>query len=285
MGKDTYRVLVSICVSWLALAAGTVQAGDKPLILAVHPYLPAAEIQTRFTPLANHLATAVGRPVSVRVGGNYEEHIEAIGNDQVDIAFLGPVPFVSTTKRFGAKPLLAGFEVGGQPHLYGVIVTRKDSPLQSLQELADKRFAFGDAESTMSHIVPRYMLMEAGIPKGLPATHKFLGAHKNVALAVLAGDYDAGAMKKEVFDEFEPQGLRALAVSPGVPDHLFVTRADLEPAEVQRLRDAMQQVKDSPQAARILNSLHKGLTALVPVESAAYDELRKIVAAVEAASQ
>lgn len=270
----------------LVLFRGQAAAGDgAPLVLAVHPYLPTAEIRQRFQPLANYLAREMGRPVSVRIGRDYEEHIRAIGTDAVDIAFIGPAVYINMVDRYGPKPLLARFEVKHQTSLYGVIATRRDSALNSLAELKDKRFAFGDPESTMSHIVPRHMLIQAGIPNGAPAQHRFLGSHKNVAMGVLVGDFDAGAMKKEVFDEFEPKGLRALAVTPGVPDHLFLARATLPPAEVDRLRQALLRIKEQPFGPAMLARLHKDLTALIPVTDADYDALRPMVRSVNAFSR
>jgi phosphonate transport system substrate-binding protein len=198
---------------------------------------------------------------------------------------MGPVAYLHMVSQVGKKPLLARFEVNDQPNLYGVIAVRKDSELKDLKSLANKRFAFGDPESTMSHTVPRYLLLKVGIAKGLPAQHRFLGTHKNVALGVLVGDFDAGAMKQEVFDEFAPRGLRALAVTPGVPDHLFVTRANLPGADVERLRRALLRLKDQPDGPAILGKLHKGLTALVPATDADYAALRDMVRAVDAAGR
>lgn len=282
MGRETRGRLFLAAVWWMACSAWPASGADNPLILGVHPYLPAAEIQSRFAPLAGYLTQVMGRRVEVRSGGSYDEHIEAVGKDQIDIAFLGPVQFVLVTQRFGQKPTLAAFAVKGKPLLQGVIVTRIDSPIRTLAELADKRFAFGDSQSTMGHYVPRYMLMEAGIDRGLPKVYEYLGAHKNVALAVLSGDVDAGALKQEIFDELAPKGLRALAQCPGTPDHLFVTRADMPPLEVARLRDALLRLKEHPQGLSILSNLHQELTALIPVSPSDYDPLRKIVAALEA---
>ena len=279
------RALLPLIACWLTFAAPAASEAAPPLMLAVHPYLPVPELQSRFGPLADYLAREMGRPVSLRIGGNYEQHENAIGKDQVDIAFLGPVSYIHVTRQFGPKPLLARFEVDGKSSLHGVIAVRKDSPVTTLAALKDARVAFGDPESTMSHIVPRYMLLKAGIPGGAPTRHKFLGAHKNVALAVLAGDYDAGAMKQEVFDEFEAKGLRALAVTPGVPDHVFVTRANLPKEDIDKLRQAMLRLKDQPGGPALLNGLHKGLTALGPAKDADFAELRSIVQAVDAVAR
>ena len=148
--------------------------------------------------------------------------------------------------------------------------------------MANKRFAFGDPESTMSHLIPRYMLLQAGIPKGLPDNHQFLGSHKNVAIGVLVGDFDAGAMKKEVFDEFAPKGLKALAMTPGVPDHVFVARSDLPPETVAKLRKALLHLGRRPMGADILGRLHRGLSDLIPTQDQDFDALRDMVKKVDA---
>jgi phosphonate transport system substrate-binding protein len=279
-----FRLHLAVAAFLIALAVTPARAADKPLVLAVHPYLPAAEIQNRFSPFAAYLSRELGRPVTVRVGGNYAEHERAIGNNQVDIAFMGPAPYIQLSDSFGTKPLLARFQVNGQPNLYGVIAVRKDSAATTLTSLRDARIAFGDPESTMSHIVPRYLMLQAGIPKGA-ARHKFLGSHHNVALGLLAGDYDAAAMKKEVFDEFAPRGLRALIITPGVPDHLFVTRADMPLADIKRLREVMLRLKDQPDGPAIMEKMHKGLSALIPAAESDYAPLRKMIRAVNAANR
>jgi phosphonate transport system substrate-binding protein len=258
----------------LALPASA--ATPEPLILAVHPYLPNAEIVARFTPLANYLAHETGRPVKVRVGRDYAEHIDAIGGDSVDIAYMGPVSYVKLVAKYGKKSLLARQEVNHQPYLRGVIFVRQDSSLHTLADLKGKRFAYGDPDSTMSHVIPMRMLEQAGVPEKALARHQFLGAHKNVALAVLAGDFDAGAVKEEVFQELAPKGLRSLATSPPVADHVFVTSAKVPAALVETLRHALLQLKSTPDGKLILTAIHPSMTALLPAMDTDYDSLRAI---------
>lgn len=252
-------------------------AAESPLVLGVHPYLPPKEIQERFAPLAVHLGKVLDRPVVVRVGRNYEEHIAAIGKDQIDIAFMGPAPYVMLVKSFGPKPLLARLEVHGKPDLIGVIITRQDSPLRKLSELRGRRFAFGDPQSTMSHTVPQRMLEQAGVPEKALGGHRFLGAHKNVVLGVLAGDYDAGAVKSEVYDEYAAKGLRVLATSPSVSEHVFVTRADLPHEQIEQLRRTLLTLKSAPNGLAILQAINKDATNLVPVRDGDFDGLRQIL--------
>ncbi len=273
------RLVIAVTAFWLALGppAPVRAAAPEPLILAVHPYLPTSEIITRFTPLADTLAHAVGRPVKLRIGSNYAEHINAIGEDRVDIAYLGPVSYVKLVDRYGKKPLLARQEVGGQPYLRGVIIVHRDSPLKTLAGLKGKRFAYGDPDSTMSHVIPQRMLQRAGVPDSALSHRAFLGSHHNVVLAVLSGDYDAGAVKEEVFQAQASKGLRALASTPPVADHSLVASSKLPAALTETLRRSLWQLKESPEGRSILNALHSNMTALVPAQDSDYDSLRAAI--------
>jgi len=281
MNRCTRRCLALLFL-FLAGAAFLVPAqaqAEKPLILAVHPYLPSKELIQRFTPLANYLGNEIGRSIEVRVGSDYDEHIAYVGKDQVDIAFMGPSSYVMAVAKYGKKPLLARLETDGSPLFRGYFIVRQDSPLKSLADLKGKRMAFGDRDSTMSHLVPQYMLEKAGVPLDKLAEYKFLGSHNNVVLAVLSGDFDAGAVKDEVFDKYAKQGLRALADTPYYSDHVFVTRSTLASGTVRALRNAMLKLKDTPGGREILEAIKPHTTALVPAVDADYDNLRQVLKA------
>ena len=266
----------------LALSPNTfsgIAQAEETLTLTVHPYLPVKEIITRFTPLADYLGKEIGQPVSVRVGRDYDEHIVHVGKDRADIAFMGPASYVTLVAKYGKKPILARLEIKGQPLFQGHFIVRQDSPLKTLADLKGKRFAFGDRDSTMSHLVPQYMLENAGVTLDKLAYYKFLGSHNNVVLAVLSGDFDAGAVKDEVFDKFSPQGLRSLASTPFFSEHLFITRSTLPPNIIQAVRVAMVKLKDTPRGREILKAVNPNATALVPAVDTDYDNLRQVLKA------
>lgn len=263
--------LIAAFVLSVATTAGTAAAAE-PLILGVHPYLLPAELVTRFAPLAGYLEKQLGQRVQVRVGRDYDQHIETIGRNAIDIAYMGPASYVKMVARHGAKPLLARIEINGKPTVTGYIVTRADRPLSKLAELRGKRFAFGDINSTMGTIVAQHVLRRAGVGLESLGGYQYLGSHRNVALAVLSGDYDAGAVRKEIYDELQPRGLRVLMKLPDVSEHLFVTRSDLPAGDVTGLRQALLGLKD----AAILQAIDKEMTAMVPVSDADYDSLREI---------
>ncbi len=251
-------------------------AGDS-LLLWVHPYLPATELIKRFTPLTTFLSNELGVPVEIRIKDSYQSHIDFVSRDQADLAYLGPVSYLRVVNNSGPKPLLARLEVRGAPFFHGMIIVRQDSPIKKLSDLRGKSFAFGDPNSTMSHVVPRAHLKKAGIDLKSLSRHEFLGSHHDVALGVLGGYFDAGGVKEEVFYEYEKRGLRSLAKSPPISEHVFMARSDLAPELVERLQKAFMAVNQDPQKDYILKSIKKSVTGFATVEDRDYAGLRELM--------
>ena len=260
-----------------SVAVHAVDPAGRTLLLGVHPYLSYGELQNRFQPLAHYLARSLGVTLKVKVGRDYAEHVDEVGHDRIDIAYLGPIPYVHMVEKHGSKPLLARLERNGKAVLVGHIVVRDNSPLQHVTELRGKAFAFGDPESTMSTVVPQAVLAAAGISLGDLSHYANYRGHSNVALAVLSGQMDAGAIKSEVYEDFSERGLRSLARMPEVSEHLFVARGDMPPLLVEKIRMLLLGIADDPEGMLALKALHRDATGLVPVSDRDYDPLRKLL--------
>ncbi len=257
--------------------AGNLKTEQPPLILGVHPYRSAVTLMESYKPLASYLSRKTGRIITVKISKDYRTHIRLIGEDKLDIAFMGPASYVEMVAHYGRKPLLARQVIQGSPTFQGKMVVRQESTISSLAELAGKHFAFGDVASTMSHLVPRYMLRNAGVTVDQLAGYRFLGSHDNVALAVLMGDFDAGTVKESIYKKYQPRGLKVLATTPALSEHLFVTRSTLPDEVRQVLSTSLYALKDDPQGSAIMNSIEPGMTAWVPATDADYNNLRTIL--------
>lgn len=277
---------------WIAAAVAAVAAGvgfcllpspaaaqeSRPLVLAVHPYLPALEIERRFAPLTRHLEQATGRRFEISVSSDYSAHIKRVGTHAVDIAYIGPATYVTLVKTYGREFfLLARQETSGTPAFHGHIVVAETSDIKTLADLRGRSFAFGDPQSTMSHLVPYYMLLEAGVKLDDLTRHPFLGGHRNVALGVLSGDFAAGAVKEDIYEEYRARGLRSIAVSPPIPDHPFVATRTL-PADLgAKIRTALLALGADPAKRGILTFIQPDLTGFISAEDSDYDILRRVI--------
>lgn len=243
------------------------------LQLWVHPYIPATEIIKKFSPLADYLSEKSGKTVQIKVSKSYKSHIERVGEGGMDLAYLGPVPYVKVTETYGRQELLACLEVDNKPFFHSVIIARKDSPIKKVRDLKGKKFAFGNPNSTMSHLLPRYILNGTGIPVKKLKEYGFLDSHHNVALGVLGGYYDAGGVKEDVYLEYRDRGLKMLAKSAPITEHLFIANKDLPEETIETMRRLLLSLKDRD----ILTSIKNSVTGMVNVEDEDYDTLRLIL--------
>ena len=280
VSKIGFFTILALCLSLFTVPrAGALQ----PLKLGVHPYLSSTDLVRRFKPLADYLGRELKVPVTIEIADSYKTHIRNVGAGAVDIAIMGPASYVALIDEYGPRPILAAFEANGRKTFRGVIVARRESPITNLAGLKGKRFAFGDRQSTMSHLVPRQMLLKQGVAVGDLAEHQFLTNHDNIALGVLGGDFDAGALMEVVFRKYEPEGLKALAFSPEYGDHVFVMGAKMTAQTAQAVRQALLGLKDRPGGKEILAAIRQDLAALVPAEDREYDNLRAVLKELKAA--
>ena len=273
-----YSLLLLVVIG--LFPSGSTNAQES-LTLAVHPYLSATELVNRFAPLSGYLSKKIGQPVIVEISKDYQSHIERVGKNQVDIAYMGPAAYVKLVDQYEKKPLLARLEVDGRPTFQGIIFVASNSTIRNLSNLAGKRFAFGDPNSTMSHLVPRYMLWKAGVGLEKLANHAFLSNHNNVALGVLMDDFDAGAVKEEVFYQYQERGLRVLQKTTPISEHVFVASSKLSPELARKLRHALYGLKNDPEGQAIMQSIKKNITGMVAVDDRDYDNLREILHTLE----
>lgn len=273
-------ILTGIFLSVFICLSGQQQhaVAAQSLILGVHPYKSASKLQKAYKPLAAYLSSVLSIPVSVSISPDYSVHVDRIGRNKIDIAYMGPASYVQLVEKFGPKPILVRQLIHGKPTFQGKIIVRKDSSLSTLKDLQGKLFAFGDPKSTMSHLVPHYMILNAGVKlKG----SKFLGSHDNVALAVLAGDYDAGAVKEAVFYKYEEKGLKVLKTTPALSEHLFVAGTHLKKPQVKKIRNAFLALYKRKDGAMIMQSIKPGITAYGTASNKDYNNLRHILKALK----
>ncbi|MEO6708997.1 MAG: PhnD/SsuA/transferrin family substrate-binding protein, partial [Planctomycetota bacterium] len=125
-------------------------------------------------------------------------------------------------------------------------------------DLKGKTFAFGDRNSTIGRYLVQEHLLEAGIHAGDLKRFEYLERHDKVAAAVLAGDFEAGAVKESNCEEAKGQ-LRALVTFPNVTKP-WVAREGLDLAVTGALRDSLLEIKN-PVALKALKVSGFALTS------------------------
>lgn len=271
------RCLFLLLLFCLAIPPSARAADEPPLRFGLPPFANPAMLHESFTPLARSLAAAGGREVRLTLSPNYSSLIRAIGEGRVDIAFVGPSPYVKAKDNFGSIELLARLNMKEQVNDKVVIVTRTDSGVNTISDLAGKSFAFGDYQSFGSHFMSRAILTAHGVPPGRLAAYDFVGSHDNVILSILHGDFAAGGLRLDIFRKYQDPALKIIYGPVAIPPHALVCRASLPETIKERLRRHLLTLRDPA----ILTAIDPALESFGPVIDQDFELARRVIGPIE----
>lgn len=209
-------------MSLFLAACGTGKDGAKPvepsgktesLTIGVIPTMNQGNMQVAMDKLGKHLQSEVGIPVDIKVYPDYNGVVEAMNFGKVNMAYLGPLTYVIAHHESGAEAIMTQL-IKGEPFYYSYIITHKDSPYNSLEDLLkdskNVTFAFGDPSSTSASLIPGMELKNRGVYRNNNdydfKNVIFTGGHDATALAVENKQVNAGAIDSAIFDVLKETG-------------------------------------------------------------------------------
>lgn len=240
-------------------------AADKPTT-TVKKYKPFLRY------LSEEMTKVLGEQVNIKmkIAKEYETGIDHLANGEVDFARFGPASYITVHERNSGVKIVAMESKGGKKRFKGIIAVHADSSIQSLSDLAQQSFAFGDQLSTIGRYLAQSHLIEAGVTSKELSGYDYLGRHDRVGAAVGAGRFTAGALKESTFRKLVKSGVPIRALF----EFENVTKPWLSASGMdQRVLNAMRQVMLSTKAPEILGSISKD--GFVEGSDAEYDFIRK----------
>src|SRR5215467_10062079 len=72
---------------------------------------------------------------SASVGATYSDTVKALGEGNIEMAWLGPLSYLYAHQRYGAKVILLRLSQNGQKTYQSYVITRKDSGIRTLHDL------------------------------------------------------------------------------------------------------------------------------------------------------
>jgi phosphonate transport system substrate-binding protein len=169
--------------------------------------------------MAQALNEATGLTFEVSVPTSYAATIEEMCASPADtMGFIPGLGYVLANQLCGVDVAFKAVRFGWDVYWAQIIVPR-DSEIQSIEDLAGKKWAYPDAGSTSGYLAILPMLQEAGID---PASLEVLeaGGHTGVVRAVYNGEADFGSTFFS--PPLKPEGEPAWDIGdpPDVPDEL-----------------------------------------------------------------
>lgn len=202
--------------------------------------LDAAEEAKIYAPFLQYLEKKTGYKFEPRFIQKGESMPDILGKGDVQFMAMGAVEYIHTKEKYGAIPVVKGLNAQRKAEYQAAIIVRPDSNIKKIEDIRGRSFAFGSDASTQGHLIPRIMLLRAGISLNDLKEYTYTGAHNKTAEAVISGKYDAGGLQDTLARDLEKKGLvRIVAMSDYYPSSGVVANKSVDLKVIEAVKKAL----------------------------------------------
>ena len=217
----------------------------------VIPVAGSTSMKENFSGLTEHLNKKLGIKVELQLAGDYTGVITGMQHKHIDVAYFGPESYVQAQKRANAEALVVEVDIeSGVPGYRGIIITKKDSGLNSLESIKGKTWAFTSSQSTSGTLVPTVMFSKSGInPQEYFSKVLYSGGHEASILSIKAGKIDAASTNDLDFNRglgkaWTADDFNIIWTSDLIPGSPIAVRGDLPESLKKALKEAFISYND-----------------------------------------
>lgn len=219
----------------LVAGSGSFAAPAPEYSVAVIPVMPPAEVKRRWQPVLDEASRRSGLHFRFRFYADFPRFEAALLRDEVDFVVTSPV---QTWKlRHHYRPILRG-----TLPLIGLVVTRRDSPLQGLADLQRHTLSLQEGSSLSANLFLQAELRDRKIEVTLlPVNSESSALH-----SMLLGKSDAAIINNYLL-KLLPAGLadqvRAIYQAPPLPAPAIGVNLGTPASVAERFREALLQLR------------------------------------------
>ncbi len=255
------------------------------LIIGIFPRRDPALTVRLFKPLKNYLEQHTKYKFILETSADFNSFRKHLQQRRYDLVHFNQYHYVKAHDSLNYDVLVQNEEFG-ETTIRGGVYVRKDSGIDSLQQLRGKKILFGGGkEAMMSYIVPRYLLAKTGLQ---PSDYKslFASSPPNSILAtytrqvIASGAGEMATRIPIVTRKIDTSKLKALAVSDEIAHLPWAIKRELAGDIAQQIKHLLLTLDNSASGRKILKSAR--LTAFNPATDEDYNPHREIINFVEA---
>lgn len=243
MATKTLQSWRSRLAAWLlvVLAPVTASGGEAPVRFAPLPLEDQGIIYEQFAGLVDYLADATRMPFQWVYHEDYRDILREFAEGRIDLAYLGPLPYVLLERNYPPAEPLGCFRDSGGEASYTCSLLAPLGSDASVRAPTGAHVGLTQPYSTCGYLATSRMLRAAGSSlTGDGNTFSYAGSHQDASLGVASGRYDLAGVKTAIARRYLHLGLEIVATSDAFPGFTLVANtATLSAERIARLREAL----------------------------------------------
>lgn len=242
--KLIFRVFLSeksvslIALVLLLTSVTTLHAKPHPLTYSAVTVRDREATIAAHTGIVTMLSGALDREVRIIVDRDNQSLVKDFIRGEVDIAYLGPLPFAVIYRNYpDLEVLVAVNEESGLAEYRCAMVSAYDGPISAGE--VGGHIALTSPMSTCGYLSMAHIFATHGIDIE-KLDYSFIGSHDQVALGVIRGHYTVGGVKDIVAEKYQGLLLQVLDSTPPLPGFVLVAnRNTFSAAEMEQMRTTL----------------------------------------------
>lgn len=261
----------NIFFSLIIALASSLPVSAETLKFSPLPMESPDTVASQWKPLLDYLTVELGVAIEIEYSENNEQIIDKFKAGKIDLAYLGPLPYVILKKSFpAAEPVVVFNEKNGSP-FYTCALAVLDKAAFNTKNMKNRTVALTQPLSTCGYFGTQEILHKLGSSLDVNR-FRYLGQHDEVALSVVRGEFDAGGLKTAIARKYAHLGLIVKAESPPLPGLAFVANVNRVSAErIGKIRNALLVAKEEMRQKWGENIRY----GVAPIKDSDYDVIRK----------
>ncbi len=213
-------------VLFLLLIFVSFSFGQESLKIAVLSYGDPIKEYKRYSALSKYLSEKINKKVDLIIVEDVDKVFQIFKKNEAQIAIGCSVVYFELKRQYNVEAI-AVMKINGKAVENGVLVVKKDSPINSIQDVKGKKITLGSPICMSNCVMPLYMLANAGINQHDVINIWSSGTDKGAILSLIAGIADVAGVKEESIKNYEPY-LKVIAKSPSFPRHIIMVSKNLD---------------------------------------------------------
>ncbi|KPJ96265.1 MAG: hypothetical protein AMJ55_02405 [Gammaproteobacteria bacterium SG8_15] len=267
-----YRLIVVVLLSCVLLSAGNrVYAQESSHYkFGVFPFMPMPALIKYYNSVSADFTRLINKRVIAQSRPTFKLFSQEIENETYDIIFIQPFDY-PLAHNHNYRPLARRGD-----DLDAILVTRIDSDITSIADLAGKTLANPPLESAISNVVKKE-LMKAGLDSDSSLEMIYTGNHFACMQMVLVGKADACSTTTPVLTHWEntqlkKKKLHVIHRSGSVPHTLYMAHTRVPVEDQEKLKQAIISWNERPEGKMILKIF--SVSSFVEARDSDYDVIR-----------
>ncbi|MBE0496201.1 MAG: PhnD/SsuA/transferrin family substrate-binding protein [Campylobacterales bacterium] len=238
-------ILLFLCCSALVFA------NPHTLRFAPLPMLKSEIVLQQYVGIFSFLSQKLGVTFEIVYFTDYEKILEALAQNRVDIAHLGPLPYARLLHNaIPVQPLVQFLNEDGKSTYTCSLITAHHARNLPLKQ---HTIALTQPLSTCGFLSMSHLLKREGIALE-EQPYFYADTHTNVILKLLLGEAHSGGVKSSVFSDYKHLGLIERSRSTALPGFLWVGSAKLPSALAKEIQEALFSLEPTGKDTDLMHS-------------------------------